>query len=179
MNLLIGDRNQYLLRLSEENDIPAIRLLVNAAYKELADMGLNYTATYQDEEETRRRLSQGRAFVLLDQDKIIATILFKKENKFTNRNTAYLGQLAIQPELKRLKIGTLLMNFCEGLATNEGFDGIQLDTAKPATHLVSWYQRRGYQIVGETRWEGKTYESWIFEKPLTAKKSERPSMPAL
>ena len=56
------------------------------------------------------------------------------------------------------------MDYCEALAIEEGFEGIQLDTAKPATHLVNWYQKRGYKIVGEKHWDGKTYDSFIFEK---------------
>jgi hypothetical protein len=38
------------------------------------------------------------------------------------------------------------MDYCEALALAENFDGIQLDTAKPATHLVNWYQKRGYKL---------------------------------
>jgi hypothetical protein len=45
------------MRISKNSDIPSIRLLINSAYKELTDMGLNYTATYQD--ETRQPLNKG------------------------------------------------------------------------------------------------------------------------
>jgi predicted N-acetyltransferase YhbS len=75
-----------LLRLANEVDVPALRKLVNEAYKELSDKGWNYTATYQDEEVTRRRMQKGRAFVLEDKGKIIATILFYVENQFTGIN---------------------------------------------------------------------------------------------
>jgi ribosomal protein S18 acetylase RimI-like enzyme len=150
----------------KESDIPAIRLLVNAAYKELGEMGLNYTATYQDEAITRDRIKKGRAFVLEKNDEIIGTALFAVENYFTERKSGYVSQLAIKPTLKRSGLGTVLMNFCEDLAIEDGLEAIQLDTAKPALHLVNWYQKQGYRIVGETRWEGKTYDSWIFEKEL-------------
>lgn len=156
----------YEIRDANDADIPAIRLLVNAAYKELADMGLNYTATYQDEKITRSRISKGRAFVLLLKNDIVGTVLFTEQNYFTNLKTAYVSQLAILPSLKRSGLGTRLMELCEDLARAEGYDAIQLDTAKPAEHLVEWYKKRSYNIVGETKWEGKTYESWIFEKPL-------------
>ena len=156
--------HSFDLSLATEADIPAIRILVNASYKELSDMGLNYTATYQDEEVTRERMSQGKTFVLRMQNEIVATVLFSVKNYYTFRRTAYVSQFAVVPELKRHGIGTYLMDYCEAMAKEEHFDGIQLDTAKPARHLVNWYQKRGYQIVGETRWEGKTYESWIFEK---------------
>ncbi len=154
------------LELAEDQHIPELRKLINSAYKELADQGLNYSATYQDEEATRKRIQGGRAFILKFEALIIATILFKKENLISGKNSAYLSQLAIDPALKRNGIGTYLMDHCENLARTENFESIQLDTAKPAEHLVRWYQQRNYKIIGETRWEGKTYESWIFEKEL-------------
>lgn len=164
MNIVNYLGNKILLRTSTEADIPALRELINAAYKELSDKGWNYTATYQDEETTRQRISKGRAFVLEHNGRIIATILFSKENHFTGKNTAYVGQFAVAPDHKKNGLGTILMDYCEALARSEHYEGIQLDTAKPATHLVNWYLKRGYAIVGETHWEGKTYDSYIFEK---------------
>ncbi len=156
----------YSLRQSNESDVPLIRKLVNSAYQELADMGLNYTATYQDEEITRNRVSKGRCYILFHETDVVGTVLFTSQNYFTNRRTGYVSQLAIHPLYKSLGLGTLLMNWCEELAQREGFEAVQLDTAKPAQHLVKWYLGRGYTIVGETHWEGKTYQSWIFEKSL-------------
>ena len=155
---------QFILRLVTNDDISALRKLVNEAYKELSDQGLNYTATYQDENETRARIQKGRAFVLEESSKLIATVLLSKLNYFTGRNTAYISQLAVLPEFKEKGIGSLLMDHCESLACEEKYDGVQLDTAQPATHLVNWYLKRGYKIVGEIQWEGKTYDSYIFEK---------------
>ncbi len=166
----IDHKGQKLfLRTSTEADIPVLRVLVNSAYKELADMGLNYTATYQDEETTRQRIAQGRAFVLELNNKIVATILFSQENHFTNKKTAYVGQFAVLPELKKHGFGSILMDYCENFAFAEGYEGIQLDTAQPAEHLVNWYLKRGYKVVGETHWEGKTYRSYIFEKAFSPK----------
>ena len=162
---MIRHRNQdFLLRLAADTDVPVLRRLVNAAYKELSDRGLNYTAPYQDEETTRLRMQKGRVFVLELDGAIVATILFWAENHFTNRKTAYVGQFGVVPDLKKQGLGTLLMDYCEDLARAEGFEGLQLDTAQPALHLVQWYQKRGYVVVGQTHWEGKTYDSFIFEK---------------
>ncbi|MGE0632294.1 MAG: hypothetical protein AB7O96_07800, partial [Pseudobdellovibrionaceae bacterium] len=62
------------IRQVVEQDIPQIRTLVNSAYKELADMGLNYTATYQDEKLTRERVAKGRAFAQEKDGRIIGTV---------------------------------------------------------------------------------------------------------
>lgn len=174
MNFNITHNKQhYIFRLATPNDVSQIRTLVNLAYKELLDMGLNYTAATQDEAVTLERMSKGRTFVLVAQKQVVGTILFFKENHFTQKNSAYVGQFAIAPELKRNGLGSIIMDFCEQLANDENYEAIQLDTAKPAKHLVDWYLRRGYKIVGELHWDGKTYDSFIFEKTLRAAFSKK------
>lgn len=157
-------KSNYRICLATEFEVPTIRELVNAAYKQLADMGLNYTGTYQDDARTLARMKQGRCFLLKDNEKILGTVLLTKENLTTGRNTAYVGQFAVWPEFKKQGIGSILMDHCEKLAMTEGFEGVQLDTAIPAVHLVNWYLKRGYEIVGQIHYEGKTYNSYIFEK---------------
>ncbi|MBX2995907.1 MAG: GNAT family N-acetyltransferase [Bdellovibrionaceae bacterium] len=153
----------------EDGDVPAVTQLVRSAYKELADRGLNYTATYQEEDVTRSRMNEGKTLLLLRNDEIVGTITARDENAVSKKKCAYLGQFGIKPELKRLGLGTKMMNMIEFWAQESGYECLQLDTAKPAAHLVDWYLSRGYEIVGETKFEGKTYESWIFEKPLPKK----------
>jgi len=156
----------YGIRWAIPDDAPSIRSIVNQAYKELADMGLNYTATFQDEDETRRRMSKGRVLLIEDAGQPVGTILIFEENKVSERHSAYLGQFGFLPEYKGRGLGSRVMDYMESLARKEGFECVQLDTAKPAEHLVQMYLRRGYRIVSDTHFEGKTYESWIFEKDL-------------
>lgn len=118
------------------------------------------------EEKTRERISSGHAFVLERDGEIIATALLKMQNRLSGRNTAYVNQVAVLPKFKRQRLGSLLMDLCESVARENGCDGVQLDTAQPAAHLVAWYQSRGYKIIGEHQFEGKTYASWILEKEL-------------
>lgn len=167
MKTVISAGRNYLLREARDEDVPSLRRLINAAYGELAEMGLNYTGTYQDEETTRERISGGRAFVLEDESGgLVVTALVSRKNEITGRDSAYISQLAVSPSLKKCGLGRLLMDHCESVAREDGFSHIQLDTAQPAAHLVEWYRRRGYRIVGEVRWSGKTYSSWIFELEL-------------
>jgi hypothetical protein len=56
------------------------------------------------------------------------------------------------------------MDHCERLALTEGFEGIQLDTAIPAEHLVRWYKNRRYVEVGEIHVDGRNYNSLVLEK---------------
>jgi ribosomal protein S18 acetylase RimI-like enzyme len=155
---------EFELRRATVRDVVEVRSLLNRAYKELSDRGWNYTATYQDDAFTAQQILERRVFLVSDGERPIATISVHDQNEFTNRKTLYVGKFAVHPELKNQGLGARLIDYVEGIAKSEGYDGLQLDTAKPAEHLVSWYQRLGYRIVGETRYEGKTYESWIFEK---------------
>lgn len=164
--------NSFILRWARDDDVAEIRHLVNSAYRELADLGLNYTATYQDEDTTRQRLASGRGLVLQSDNRIIGTALFSLKNYFTSRRSGYVSQLAIHPDWKAKGLGRLLMDACEDLAWENQIFYIQLDTAIPAQHLVEWYLRRGYKVVGEVQWEGKTYRSFIFEKSLVEGRSQ-------
>lgn len=167
MEIIDNHSKQYSLRWVSLEEASSVRVIANAAYKELADMGLNYTATFQDEEETRRRMAQGRTLLVQDSEgAAIGTILMFESNKITGRKSAYFGQFGFLPEYKGRGLGSRVMDFVEDLARREGYECAQLDTAKPAQHLVDMYLKRGYRIVGETHFEGKTYDSWIFEKDL-------------
>lgn len=160
------DGRDCLLREANDADVPRLRALINSAYRELWDLGMNYTGTYQDEEITRERLGKGRGFVLESDGELLATVLLSRKNEITGRDSAYISQLAVAPNLKKKGLGSLLMDHCEDLARNERIPCVQLDTAQPASHLVSWYLSRGYRIVGRKQWDGKTYASWIFERDL-------------
>jgi ribosomal protein S18 acetylase RimI-like enzyme len=160
--------DQWTWKWATESDAPAITQLVRAAYKELADLGLNYTATYQDEDTTRQRMSKGQTLLLLKNDQIVGTITSREENAIDSKRCAYLGQFGILPEYKQMGLGNKIMDMIEFWAQHNGYECLQLDTAKPALKLVEWYQRRGYEIKSETRFEGKTYESWIFQKTFSS-----------
>ena len=154
------------IRLANIDDVPNIRKLVNAAYKELADLGLNYTGTYQDEGITRDRMRSADVFVLERNSEIIASINLSVKDADTANSCLYINQLAVNPNLKRQGIGKTLMALAEARAMSLGFRYMRLDTAISATHLVAWYLRLGYRTVSEVQWDGKTYRSYIMEKDL-------------
>lgn len=79
---------------------------------------------------------------------------------------AYVNWLAVDPELQGTGLGSVLLRRGEEEAAWRGLSRVRLDTAKPATELVSWYEHRGYRNVDETHWPGKTYDSVVMEKVL-------------
>lgn len=154
------------VRLAQLKDVPALRKLLNSAYKKLADMGLNFNASFQDEELTADGILEGRTFVLELNGKLIGTMKLRDRNVLDGRPCLYVGRFAVDPELQGQGLGLYLLKLAEKLAEREGCGCVQLDTAKPALHLIKFYQDYGFKIMKPTYFEGKTYCSWVMEKSL-------------
>ena len=45
-------------QISEKDSLIELTKLLNKAYKSLADMGFRYVASYQDAEQTKKRINQ-------------------------------------------------------------------------------------------------------------------------
>lgn len=157
----------FPVQLATEADVPALRLLVNAAYRQLADMGLNFTGTYQDERVTRERMQGREVYLICIEHELVGTISLHSEQQ-AERQVLYITQFAVAPTHQRQGIGAHLLQLAERRAKELGLAALQLDTAAPATHLVAMYRKAGYQVIREVQWEGKTYKSYIMEKQLIA-----------
>lgn len=159
--------------LSPNDSLEELTELLHQAYKGLADMGLSYVATYQDVATTKRRISQGVTFVAVWQGKMVGTIVFTRP-EHTNiprgkpiPGAGKLNQLGVEPKLQKMGIGKRLFVHAEEYARAEGVSALVLDTAEPATHLIKWYERMGYQFVEYVQWDITNYRSVVLVKYLT------------
>lgn len=164
VNDIAIDINTVAFRVATDDDVPTLRRLVNAAYRELAEMGLNFTGTYQDEAITRERMQGNEVYLAFAGDKLVGTICLEVEERPGEPKVMYLTQFAVEPSCKRQGIGKRLLKLAEQRAREKGIDRMQLDTAKPAAHLVALYEGQGFTVIDEIQWEGKTYSSYIMEK---------------
>lgn len=157
----------------DDDSIPEITRLLHQSYAALAQMGLRYTATYQDEEVTLRRLLRGVAFVAELDREIVATVTLYPESPletlsewYRKEGVHYFGQMAVRPDLQGKGIGTRLVSLMEEEARKLGATELALDTAVPALHLREWYRRLGYRQVEELHWGTTNYRSVILSKTL-------------
>jgi len=146
--------------------------LLHAAYRQLGESGLRYSAVDQSPEVTRQRIERGDCLVAVDGRRLVGTIVFYPADHaagspwYDRPDIAKLGQFGVHPALQRGGIGQRLLLAVEARAAATGATEIALDTAEAATHLVDWYARRGYRFVEHAQWPGKTYRSVIMSKPV-------------
>ena len=158
--------------LSDTDSLDDMTELLHRAYAVLADMGLNYVATYQDVDTTRRRVEKGRCFVAAIDDVIVGTIAYYGPGRTTGapwkhgKGVAHVGQMGVEPSMQRQGIGEELIRYVEKIAREDGAAEIALDTAEPARRLIEWYERLGYRVVNYVDWDMTNYRSVIMSKKL-------------
>lgn len=163
------------LRPAVDSDVPALTVLVHAAYAELGAQGLNFTAVDQDERTTRYRTFAGSSCVVDDESELIATatvsfppgeVLRGLSAVAREPATAWLNQLAVHPARRGEGHARLLLDRCLEHARDVGAIAIGLDTAAPATSLRRLYEHWGFRDREIIHWPGKSYDSVVMTRPL-------------
>lgn len=160
------------IRLLQPTDsLEELTALLHRAYKRLADMGFNYTATNQSVEKTRERVEDNECFVAIAEGRIVGTGLLIPHQLDTpdwanQPGRCYAGQLAVDPDYRHKGLGAALMGRIVDRARELGFKEIGGDTSEGADYLIKFYTGLGWKIVGHQQWPGKTYRSVILAKQL-------------
>src|SRR5258708_77923 len=61
-----------------------------------------------------------------------------------------LGLLTIRPDLQNKQLGRALLAAAEDFARERGGRRIRMTVVNVRDSLITWYQRRGYRVTGET-----------------------------
>ncbi len=174
MKKFVVNNREFILReFDEEKDsVEELTDLLHRAYKRLKDMGLNFEATHQDAEKTRKLLNKGICFVLTENDKLVGTILYHlKQHKdapelYYDKDVVLFGKFAVDPGYQNQGLGSLLMDFIEDFARSNGKKKIILDTSEKAQHLIDYYSKRGYSYIQHWKWGMVNYRSVVMGKDL-------------
>ena len=172
MKFTINNVEYEIRKWNETDSIPGLTKFLHRAYKSLADSGLIFLATHQTDAQTRRRLEKADCFIIVHEEKLIATISLYPHNKlsecemYRNENAGYFGQFAVEPALQNSGIGSRLMEFIETYAREKGIRELALDTSELAVHLIKFYEKRGYKFVHYHQWDIVNYRSVVMSKKL-------------
>jgi GrpB-like predicted nucleotidyltransferase (UPF0157 family)/GNAT superfamily N-acetyltransferase len=152
--------------------IPAITEFVHRGYASVAARGLRFVATHQTDGVTHDRIVRGQTFLGTQDDALISIISVygprhdRSVATYRDPHTAYFGHFTVDPSLRRSGVGSLMVEHAERYARSIGFDYMALDTAEPATDLLAYYAKRGYEIVERVKWDEVNYPSMIMRKEL-------------
>jgi GNAT superfamily N-acetyltransferase len=159
---------------AERDSLQSITAMLHRAYARLVARGLNYMAGSQSVEVTAKRLrTASLALIALHSDVIVGTIAYYDRMKFdggpawfARDGVGLFAQFGVEPALQGMGVGRVLLEAVEARALADGRTELACDTALDAVGLVGYYERLGFRIVGEHRYERATYRSVILSKSL-------------
>jgi len=146
--------------------------MIRSAYAPLAKMGLRFVGTWQEVDTTRSRVSHVECFLAELGERVVGTVCLYTDGRegdpplYREEDVAFFGQLAVAPDLQKLGLGSRLIEHAAERARVLGMRRLALDTAEDAGHLVAYYSRHGFSIVGYHDWGETNYQSVVMSRTL-------------
>lgn len=129
------------IRRATLGDLEAIAEMANAAYRK--SEGHVFATTVRTQRDDLAQHLDGLMVGEID-GRIAGCVHFE-----TGGDVAHFGLLATSVARHGSGIGSMLIEHVEQLARGAGYDVMRIETVKEAG-LVSFYERRGYVVTGET-----------------------------
>jgi N-acetylglutamate synthase-like GNAT family acetyltransferase len=143
------------IRTATSNDIPALDVLVNSAYRgDSSRQGWTTEADFLDgirtDADSLQEMMQqpGTVILVLENENgvVEACVYLKKEN-----DKMYLGMLTVSPVLQGKGTGKVLLRAAEQYAQEQGCIAVTMTVISIRHELIAWYERHGYHNTGETK----------------------------
>ncbi|MBB4612234.1 GNAT family N-acetyltransferase [Novosphingobium taihuense] len=143
-------------RLAKAADVPALRALVESAYRgESSKRGWTSEADLLNDERTSNDelagtiASEGSRVLLAEiGGKIAGTVTITD----LGEGRAYLGMLCVDPDLQAQGLGRALIADAEDMAAEVfGAAVMEMTVIDARPELIAYYERRGYLRTGESR----------------------------
>ena len=150
-------------------DTEALHTLVNAAYRGHGGMA-GWTSetefmdgTRVDLPSLREQLREGQPAILLLRTEAGTAPIGCISVGLQADTTWYISMLAIAPGHQDQGLGRELLTEAEQYARNHGATRARMTVIQLRESLIGWYERRGYELTGET--EAFPYNDERFGKP--------------
>jgi ubiquinone/menaquinone biosynthesis C-methylase UbiE/ribosomal protein S18 acetylase RimI-like enzyme len=160
-------------RFAPTDSIPKLTEMLHGAYRPLADMGMRFLASHQDDAMTRERVECGETIVAVLAEQVVGTVTVRRPQSsadarwYARPGVASMQQLAVDPAFQGRRIGSELIARAERIARAWGATELALDTSERATALIALYARRGYRIVEQIERDIVNYRSVVMSKTLS------------
>jgi ribosomal protein S18 acetylase RimI-like enzyme len=130
------------LRLASIDDIDLLVPFINRAFA--SDNYFKRTER-TNPSQVAEYLRKGFFLLLEDTSGLIGLIY----TELRENHRSYIGMIAIDPDRQSSGIGTRLLQIGEEFCRDRDSSIIEISVINLRQDLVAWYQRKGYQIVGE------------------------------
>jgi len=156
--------------ITPQDSIAQLTLLLHRAYARLAERGMRFVASHQDEQTTRCRIARGECYLAVHREQLIGTITLRdaehtRGSPWLDRpDVANCGQFAVEPAFQCRGVGSRLLAFVEDRARTRGVAELALDTAEPAEDLIRFYATRGFRFIEYVQWDSVNYRSVVMSK---------------
>lgn len=164
-----------ILRKAKKSEVPQIwEILQQAIENRKNDGSEQWQNGYPNEETIQEDISKGFAYVLVEDDKIIAyaAIIFGIESAYndikgkwlTNGDYVVVHRVATSKEVKGRGIATQLFKMVEDIAIEQKVFSIKVDTNFDNIPMLKILDRLGYIYCGEIFFSGasrRAYEKVI------------------
>jgi len=143
-----------MVAFANENDIPALNVLINSAYRgEQSKQGWTTEADLLDgirtDEEGLKELMNQEGSVILkftEGNQVQGCVHLKQEE-----NKLYLGMLTVSPQLQNKGIGKILLAAAENEARKRNCIAVFMSVISKRTELINWYEKHGYVNTGKRK----------------------------
>lgn len=129
------------LRLAEIQDVEAITLVINSAFKRAESFLIDGDRI--DQETVDSLMAKGRFLVADDCEQLVGCVYVELRSE-----RAYLGLLSVHPQRQKTGLGSMLMNAAEDYCRKAGCGFMDLRIVNVRRELPSFYRHRGYVETG-------------------------------
>lgn len=159
-----------LRKLSHPLPYDALSSVLNDAFQERLDAGLNFACASFSGDDLKNHLSPDAVvFVAYMDDEIVAMNVLNSIRTKLGIKFATAEYDGVVSQAKHKGIGRVLSRERIKEAKNLGLDFIISDTAVGAESAMEYHKKMGYKVYGHSHYPGRTYDSVNYILPLTLK----------
>ena len=127
--------------------------------------GMKHWGDFYTDERVSDLIRNRNVLILRYNGEAIGTITYYFEDESWSDGLAaiFICALAVDPQHHKRGFGSLRLASVEEEAKKLGLTRVRFDSLKNYERLSTFYTRRGYEVVGETR---RKHEYWLYEKLL-------------
>ena len=165
----------------QNQDISELLIVTKSCAQAMIKNGIyQWNENYPSYEAFEKDIEIGQLWVLKnDNNSIIGSVVisemideeYKEVEWLTpNAKNIYIHRLAVHPDYQGQGFAQKLMNFAEGYAKENNFISVRLDTFSVNTRNNVFYQKRGYQKLGDVYFPKQSEHPFhcyelVFDKP--------------